>query len=454
MKSYISIIILVALFSLSSYAQESHYIRANASGNNSGADWTNAWTELPSTLVRGDTYYLADGTYGAYTFDDAESGSTYIHIRKATEDDHGTGVGWNNTFGDGQADFKAETPGENQPIIRFRTSYWEFDGVVGEGETISSYGFKVTPVNPNRKNYLLGVPGVGDKNLVLSHIAVRHTALILFGSDYDRVQIGIYSNQTTNAKTTNIEIANNHFRDGGSNMVIRRWENCSIHDNYWTGNWSSPSHHGQQISPGNECNDIDFYNNVFRKSKTFVIGCHINNNYRWRVYNNIVIDSDLSAVFSSADSGHMDVCKSWQVHHNTIIDSACSRGIVFVGNLSDPNKDYSYVYNNLMYNCNNPRFDNAECQSNAIRADYNAFFDCSGNMSNEPNDQIGTGNPFIGSGDYHLLQDTDPGKNDLGAPYNIDLDGMTRGADGIWDRGAFEFDLSSLDPPGGFHIEP
>ena len=264
MKSYISIIILVALFSLSSYAQESHYIRANASGNNSGADWTNAWTELPSTLVRGDTYYLADGTYGAYTFDDAESGSTWIYIKKATENEHGTEQGWNNSYGNGQAVFEYETAHEQHAIIRFRTGYWEFDGVVGRGETVSSYGFVITPVNPNRKNLLIGMPNVGDNGLILSNITVKHTALRLFGNDYDYSQTGIYSNlTTTSAKTTNIEIANNYFYGGSANMCIRQWKNCSIHDNYWAGNWSSPANHGEQISPGRGCDDIDFYNNIF-----------------------------------------------------------------------------------------------------------------------------------------------------------------------------------------------
>ena len=59
-----------------------HYILDGASGN--GSSWSNAWDSLPSTLVRGDTYYIADGSYGSYTFNDAQSGSTLIYIKKAT----------------------------------------------------------------------------------------------------------------------------------------------------------------------------------------------------------------------------------------------------------------------------------------------------------------------------------------------------------------------------------
>jgi hypothetical protein len=54
-----------------------------------GQDWGNACDDLPSNLIRGATYYIADGSYSSYTFDDAESGSEYIYIKKATLWDHG-----------------------------------------------------------------------------------------------------------------------------------------------------------------------------------------------------------------------------------------------------------------------------------------------------------------------------------------------------------------------------
>ena len=41
-----------------------HYVRAGATGSADGTDWTNAFTDLPATLTRGDTYFVADGTYG------------------------------------------------------------------------------------------------------------------------------------------------------------------------------------------------------------------------------------------------------------------------------------------------------------------------------------------------------------------------------------------------------
>src|SRR3989304_8100596 len=46
----------------------SHYVRSGASGSGNGSDWTNAYTTLPSSLIRGDVYYVAGGTYSGRTF--------------------------------------------------------------------------------------------------------------------------------------------------------------------------------------------------------------------------------------------------------------------------------------------------------------------------------------------------------------------------------------------------
>src|SRR5574337_72794 len=104
-----------------------HYVRAGAAGNNSGSDWTNAYSTLPSTLTRGDTYYVADGSYGSYTFKTAASGSTRIYVKKAIASDHGTDAGWLSSYGDGQAVFTA--------TMIFNTSYWTFDGQTGRGKS-------------------------------------------------------------------------------------------------------------------------------------------------------------------------------------------------------------------------------------------------------------------------------------------------------------------------------
>ena len=81
------------------------YVRPGATGANNGADWANALSKLPASLTRGDTYYLANGSYGSYVFNTANSGASTITIKKAVESDHGTATGWSSSYGDGQSVF-------------------------------------------------------------------------------------------------------------------------------------------------------------------------------------------------------------------------------------------------------------------------------------------------------------------------------------------------------------
>ena len=51
---------------------------------------------------------------------------------------------------------------------------------------------------------------------------------------------------------------------------------------------------------------------------------------------------------------------------------------------------------------------------------------------------------FVNPGsDFRLLSPTDAGDDTIGETYLTDPDGNTRGADGVWDRGAFEYGVST-----------
>ena len=111
-----------------------HVVTPSGGGNRSGSDWNNAMAGLPSTLVRGDTYFMADGGYRAYSFNTADSGTTVITIKKATATDHCTDAGFQSSYASGQAVF---TP----PVI-FSTDYWVMDGQY-RSTAKSGHGFKV-----------------------------------------------------------------------------------------------------------------------------------------------------------------------------------------------------------------------------------------------------------------------------------------------------------------------
>src|SRR4030081_994538 len=66
-----------------------HAVSPTGSGSKNGVNWSNAMNQLPSTLVRGDTYYMADGNYAAYNFVTPNSGATTITVKKAQSYDFG-----------------------------------------------------------------------------------------------------------------------------------------------------------------------------------------------------------------------------------------------------------------------------------------------------------------------------------------------------------------------------
>ncbi len=138
---------------------------------NDGSDWINAYTSLPAYLTRGHTYYVADGSYGTYTFDDADSGTTYIYIKKATAADHGTETEWDSSYGDGSADWT---------YLDIQTNYLEIDGQVGQGASFFpdyvAYGIKVvrTTTADNQNSIRLGQSGQTKNHITLKHIEVSH----------------------------------------------------------------------------------------------------------------------------------------------------------------------------------------------------------------------------------------------------------------------------------------
>src|ERR1051326_6411230 len=95
------------------------FVRQGATGNGSGTDWTNALPTLPTNLIRGNIYYIAAGSSGSHTFNDAGSGTPLITLKKATIADHGTATGWSDSFATGPATFTH---------WNIYTDYYTFDG--------------------------------------------------------------------------------------------------------------------------------------------------------------------------------------------------------------------------------------------------------------------------------------------------------------------------------------
>src|SRR6476469_8734695 len=116
-KSTVFILLLILMATAAESFGACRSVGPTATGNGSGSDWNNRMNKLPTTLVRGDTYYLMDGSYGSYNFTTTNSGTNRITVKKAQDHDFGRAsdgcsndisAGWNeSTMGSGQAVFTA-----------------------------------------------------------------------------------------------------------------------------------------------------------------------------------------------------------------------------------------------------------------------------------------------------------------------------------------------------------
>jgi len=164
-----------------------HFVRADAPTGGDGASWSTAWQSLPDTLERGHRYYVADGDYPAYTFDDPAADVQIVTIVKATAGRHGSEAGWQDAYGDGSASFGP---------LSFTDPYYVVDGGAGRGLRV-----------------------VGDFQGDVVTIDAAHVTLQ--NADID----GAFA---ANASGQHVAGACTGLSAGGTNNV--RIEGCEIHD--------------------------------------------------------------------------------------------------------------------------------------------------------------------------------------------------------------------------------
>lgn len=403
-----------------------HYVRAGASGN--GSDWSNAMGNLPATLVRGDTYYIAAGSYGSQTFNDALAGATYIYIKKATAADHGTATGWNSTYA-GTATFSN---------LKFSKGYYDIDGKVGggPGSWTSGHGFKITSA-ASGTGKLITVDNV-------TGIRIRHAE--------------IYFNNLVGASTTTASGDLIYAVAGGNDILVQY---CWLHDsartifypikwNNITFEYNRMERNGVNWSSGN-------HSEIFSSRQVSNVTVRYNHILDWKSTGGLMFGGVVSSVAKSisqnlyiygnvfewtknwGNTANNGAIGSWshswmgiqtaRIYNNTFVNITDSNpsdaaSIFPIGNLTDV-----IVQNNLFYNAN-PR---------AIKGshNYNWF---NSDSHGETGAQVSTSNPFMNySGkDYRLAAPTQ-NVNALASPFNMDMFGAARGKDGIWDRGAYEF---------------
>jgi hypothetical protein len=431
------------------------YVRAGASGAGTGDDWTNAYTDLPTTLVRGDVYYLATGTYGTHNFNDANAGTLTITVQKATAGNHGTDTGWQSSFGTGEAVF---TTTSANTLWVVTTGYYNFEGVFGYGKQAHGFGIRLTSAASRSSQGDLvdwgGTPGVsGPVHCNFNHIELdwnngtptvynlmnqtvisgeMPSSYVTFYSCFfhDAPGYCFYMGQWSGAVhrpiTDHLVIDHCYFyNNGGGGGPNAHWELFWFTDNRYLTvsnnvieNVFGPIDGQTGWLMVGACQNVYIYGNLFFSSSP----------------NTVVGGNGVIATWSSDDYK----CDSVHIINNTFanIDGGYGGHILFAHNtVSDTN---IVAKNNLYYEPSNWSFTGLTTQ------DHEAFG--GGVVASGSNAQTGLSpSQFVdySARNYHLGLATLPGDSGVGAPYNIDPDGKTRGAGGIWDRGAYEYGLGS-----------
>ena len=404
------------------------YVRPGATGSNNGTDWTNAYLSLPSALVRGDTYYVAAGSYPAHTFGDPQSGTLTITVKKATAADHGTASGWQATYGTGQATFNS--------VIQFQTGYYVLDGQTrNEADWFdgASYGFRINHNNQDQNIVISG--GSASSNIAIKYVFVdaiyqnlpTATTLRRYAIDTDTYggsiatgllfhRMYVYgSNNVWFLRTTNGAIVEYSASNGVAGNAANHGEivnlyysgnNAVIRFNQWKNAFLGGG--GTALVAITYAGGLEFYGNVL---SNFQVG-------------------DGAVGFIGGDASN---CK---VYNNTIVDAQAAGGIQLGGS-------NNFVSNNLWVG----NFSSSINLGSGGTNSYNAFSDASGSGTNiQVNVPTSIFVNYAG-GNFKLASESSAGMS-LSAPFNIDLLGVKRGIDGTVSLGAFEFVAGTrLNPP-------
>ncbi len=486
------VLLLVLLLSPAWAWAAEHYIRADANGATC-TDWgKNACSDLPASLVRGDTYYIAAGSYGMHPFKDADSGSSVIRILAATAADHGTGTGWSKAY-QGQAIFHCKA--RCGAIWEFDTDYYSISGVYRSTQTgnphtdwmnEAGYGFKLDN-SDGRAAWAEIAGGAGYKgppdfvhDITIQYVDLNgahptedvgqtYDAGIDFeGGSYNLMFDHLYVHDDF----VSFFLKGNHNHQNGGGWTFGSGNNITIQYVAARHNFTAPHprvsdrHHGAFCSCSEGLTNFTIrYNWIENIVGTSVLdlasGAGFNSgngpNGPWFIYGNVWTQSDAThcavgqgffAPFDTAFGGDVYVLNNTFANLGAAkcpgqIDTgftpaltAKMRGVYWENNIYF-RSDHVNVINSGTTAYGNVTFSN-------MTWDYNSWFSTPAGARDDRGShrQSASSNPFAEDKafNFQLLAHTATGVNthSLVPGNDVDMNGNTRGSESGFDRGAFQ----------------
>jgi hypothetical protein len=401
----------VAVFFVSGAAQAATFFVMPSGSNGNGSSWSSPWVGFSSiqwaSVTAGSTVCLGGGAYsGSLTLSKSGTSSAPITVKRATASDPVCGAGI-------PSGADSQITLTNGPTVTFSGVSWVvLDGMVDSGIKIK-YGrgtngavsFDGTVSNDRVSHLELQGPGMNDAPTV--------------NDPFNQCSVGIQYG--FNPSTTFVTISHNIVHDGDT----------LIHN------------------AGQTANNVTYeYNTLYNSGSGSAGICHPNATFWGSDSNlifryNIVHDIEVEGLFFPY-GGNANV----YIYGNVFYNGG--------GRSIEPKQGSSYgpffIYNNTFGSGMTP----------ALRTDATVSGQATNNLLlsgatwnnlTTSNNVTGTASMFVNSGanNYHLVAGAaaiNAGKALATDGFiNKDMDGKTRGADGTWDVGAYEFSSGSPPPP-------
>jgi hypothetical protein len=384
-----------------------HYVWCGATGAANGTEWTDAYIDIPASLVRGDTYYIAGSSfcsYGAHIFNDAESGMSVVSILHATAANSAI-VGWQPSFATATANWTTTMSygGANHYAIWVvQRSYYIFDGEFGSVGTVQpasgTFGFYLN----SSTDALTAIYLDGAVNSeVITGINLNHTEISGAPLDVNNISIGADAVGTYaaagNYSISNLSIYEDYMHDWESGFLhMNSPSNVTVDHSWFYRNIYTPAAHGDGVSvQGNiGAPNLTFSNDTWQDScGTGVITVLNGTASNLVVYGNTFFQSTPSEVFPGSttpaaclgnatigDNNGSAVVTGARIHNNTFYNNTTSgqTGVAFASTSSN-----IVQQNNLLVNMENTFLTtngegNSESYNTILNGQLSSGFSCSG----------------------------------------------------------------------------
>jgi hypothetical protein len=433
-------IILALLAAIAPCAWASNfYVAKGASGSNNGSSWTNAWNEMNqvnfSAMSCGDTLWLAGGTYSTtLTVVKTCTSGNPLFIKRVTSSDSVpvAAAGWNSAF-------------DSQVILLnwsgfagFRLNgiaYVTIDGRFGNPQTPTAYGILL---HCSTETSCDGIDdGAGNNNYTIQNVEVYGPACVPSQSCTGNGASGI----NLPYGGTGFTYTNVYVHQWGEALRAANWVNAVIQNSFICCTHNDNIQH----------EDILYDNG----------GSTAVNNLTWR-YNTIWSSPNDGMFFDGGGQVGVYVYGNVYFHSGGQLMTFKSVGTkatnVFVYNNvyeNDGTGDFSPGWLDFTnVNTSSGAFKNNVMQQMYLVAtppspDYNAYDICGDKDSGAHTICYTSGTQFINTGSSNQLAanfrltsagaTTFQNGTSLSSPYNMDMDGNTRGANGYWYIGAYQY---------------